>query len=132
MTHISFGNLETDKATLKVSLYTEIRKETPCVVTLPSHVQQLLVHLVQHVVDITSSVYDGGGRQVQSEERTQLRNLINGFRTISRACEGQHTDRCCRGSIFTATGGRMRGLLALEADDWNGWTQVAEGLLILN
>jgi len=89
MTDISNKVLDVDKTTLKVG----VRVETHLVVHRTSQVQQPTVCLVQCIADLASSEYDGGGNEVQSDDRTQLKNIINVVGTIVRAFEVQHTER---------------------------------------
>jgi len=88
MTDISNKVLDVHKTTPKVG----VKVNTNLAVHLTLQVQQPVVRLVQCIADLASSVYDGGGNQVQSENRTQLRNLINVVGTIVRAFEVQHTE----------------------------------------
>jgi len=81
--------LEVHKATPEV----RVKDESHQAVQPTSQVQQPAVRLVQCIADLASSVYDGGGRPVQSENRTQLRNIINVVGTIGRGFEVQHTER---------------------------------------
>jgi len=119
MTDIISAVLEVHQATPKVG----VEEETHLAVHMTSQVQQLAERLARCIANLASSVYDGGGRPVeaalssQSEDKTQLRNIINVVGTTAQRekekkqysepfqdTAGQGCARC-RGSLLTTTGG---------------------------
>jgi len=86
---------EIQRATPKVRM--KQKKETHLAVHTTSHVPQPVERLVRCIANLASSVYDGGGRPgevalpAESEDRTELRNIMNDVGTIVRAVIVQHT-----------------------------------------